>query len=105
MTSYQQEYQRSTQDVEAFWLSKAENIHWFKPPTTALAKDENGMDRWFVDGELNTCYLALDYHIDNGRADNIALIYDSPVTGNKQQFSYASMRDEVATLAGGIEAL
>ena len=65
-----------------------------------LSEDEHGIHRWFADGELNTCYLALDYHVDNGRAEQTALIYDSPVTGQQRKYSFRELRDEVALCAG-----
>ena len=105
MTTYQSEYQRSVSNAEGFWKEKAENVDWFTPPSTILASDENGVQRWFVDGELNTCYLALDYHVENGRADQCALIYDSPVTGNKKQFTYKALLNEVSLVAGALKNL
>jgi propionyl-CoA synthetase len=98
--SYQEEYQASIDNPAAFWAEKARLIDWYKPPTNVLSVDEHGIDRWFADGELNTCHLALDYHVDNGRADQIALIYDSPVTNQQKKFTYRELRDEVALCAG-----
>ncbi|OUS29371.1 propionyl-CoA synthetase [Gammaproteobacteria bacterium 45_16_T64] len=105
MTTYQSEYQRSVSDVEGFWQEKALDLDWYKEPKSILSTDENGMQRWFADGELNTCYLALDYHVENGRAEQDALIYDSPVTGNKKTYRYRELRDAVALVAGGLKAL
>jgi len=102
--SYQDEYQASIDDPAAFWAEKARQIDWYKPPTNVLSVDEHGIHRWFADGELNTCYLALDYHVDNGRADQTALIYDSPVTNQQKKFSYRELRDEVALCAGMLKA-
>ena len=101
---YKQEYQRSISDPEGFWQEKADAVAWFKAPTQILCKDENGVDRWFADGELNTAYLALDYHVEQGRGDQPALIYDSPVTGNKATYSYAQLTEAVATFAGVLAA-
>ena len=98
--SYQDEYQASIDNPAAFWAEKARLIDWYKPSTNVLSVDEHGIDRWFADGELNTCHLALDYHVDNGRADQIALIYDSPVTNQQKKFTYRELRDEVALCAG-----
>ncbi len=105
MATYQSEYQRSVSDAEGFWKEKAGDLDWFTPPSTILGSDENGMQRWFVDGELNTCYLALDYHVQNGRADQCALIYDSPVTGTKKQFTYKALLNEVSLVAGALQNL
>ncbi len=98
--SYQQEYQSSIDDPEKFWADKAGLIEWFKPPRNILSTDENGIQRWYADGELNTCHLALDYHVNNGRAAQTALIYDSPVTEQKRTYSFRELRDEVALCAG-----
>ena len=110
--SYQSEFQRSIDDPSGFWLEKAERIAWYKKPTQGHSIDENGADRWFADGELNTCYLALDYHVENGRGEQTALIYDSPVVGMQRgtgpvikKFSYKALRDEVAKVAGMLAVL
>ena len=58
--SYQEHYNKSIENPEAFWGEQANNIKWYKKPTTILSKDENGFDRWFEDGKLNICYLAVD---------------------------------------------
>ncbi|MGI9229230.1 MAG: propionyl-CoA synthetase [Gammaproteobacteria bacterium] len=98
--SYQQEYRSSIEDPGKFWAEKAKLIEWYQAPQNVLSTDEQGIHRWYADGELNTCYLALDYHIENGRADQPALIYDSPVTGQKKTFTYLQLRDQVARCAG-----
>lgn len=100
--NYQEIYQQSIEQPEDFWRDKAQAMPWFKFPQTILSKDDNGIDRWFADGEMNTAYMALDHHVENGRADQPALIYDSPVSGQKRQYSYRELRDEVATAAGMI---
>ena len=98
--SYQQEYQASIDDPESFWAEKAKALSWYKHPEKTLSVDENGIHRWFADGEMNTCYMAIDYHVENGRGDQLALIYDSPVTDQKKTFTYSELRDEVALCAG-----
>ncbi|MCP4188703.1 MAG: propionyl-CoA synthetase [Gammaproteobacteria bacterium] len=98
--SYQEEFQASIDNPEKFWADKAQDIDWFKQPQNILSTDEHGIQRWFADGELNTSHLALDYHVDNGRGDQLALIYDSPVTDQKKTFTYLELRDEVARCAG-----
>lgn len=102
--SYEQEYRASIEQPETFWKKQAQRIQWFKEPETILAKDDNGVDRWFVDGELNTAYLALDYHVLNGRGDQLALIYDSPVTGDKRTYTYSQLTEAVARCAGMLKA-
>ncbi|HDY7633144.1 TPA: propionyl-CoA synthetase [Vibrio vulnificus] len=100
MSAYQKEYQWAKQQPESFWQAQAKNIDWFEFPKTILANDPNGIERWYPDGLLNTSWLALDYHCEQGRGDKAALIYDSPVTDTKQIYSYFEMRDRVARIAG-----
>ena len=101
--SYQQEYQASIEDPESFWAEKSKLVPWYKEPQNILSTDEHGIHRWFADGEMNTCYMALDHHVENGRGDQAALIYDSPVTDQKKTFSYSELRDEVALCAGMLQ--
>jgi hypothetical protein len=82
--NYKQFYQKSIEDPEVFWKEQAEQIEWFKFPDTILSKDANGLFQWYKGGQLNTSYLALDHQIENGRGDQAALIYDSPVTNTKK---------------------
>jgi propionyl-CoA synthetase len=105
MGSYQDEYRRSLADPEAFWLAAAGSVDWETPPTRALDDKTPPLYRWFPDGVLNTCHNALDRHVDNGRADQTALIHDSPVTGVKASFTYRELRDEVAVFAGALRDL
>lgn len=102
--SYTTSFQQSLQAPAAFWAAQAQKIKWFSPPEAILYKDENKLYRWFKGGQMNTAYLALDYHVDNGRADQPALIYDSPVTDTIQKFTYRELRDEVARFAGVLRA-
>ena len=103
--TYRTEYEQSIQDPEAFWRRQAAELAWYKEPTTILSLDAKGHHRWFADGVLNTAYLALDYHVENGRAEQAALLYDSPVTGSKRQYTYRQLRDEVARFAGALRTL
>lgn len=103
--SYQNEYQQSLNNREQFWQRQAEKLGWYKQPKTILSKDENGVDRWFADGELNTSYLALDYHIEDGRGDQLAIIYDSAATGVIKKITYRELRDKVALFAGVLKSL
>jgi len=84
---YENDYREARDNPKAFWSAQAEKIAWFKKPETVLSQDENGIDRWFADGELNTSFLALDSHVLNGRGDQTALIYDSPVTNSKRTYT------------------
>ncbi len=105
MTHYETLYQRSIADPEGFWEEQARAIDWFEFPKQTLSQDENGLFRWYAGGMLNTCHLALDYHVANGRADQVALIYDSPVTQTFQQYTYRQLLDETARFAGGLQQL
>ncbi len=104
-TTYQTAYKRSIADPEGFWMEQAQNISWFHQPQQALSTDEDGFYRWFKGGKLNTCYLALDAHIEGGRGNDTALIYDSPVTQTVEKFTYNELRQRVARLAGGLKKL
>ncbi len=103
--SYASVYQRSLTDPEGFWGEQAEALPWFEPPGKILSQDENGVWRWFAGGRTNTCYLALDRHVEAGRGDQVALIYDSPVTGQVQKFTYQALTDQVARAAGALTGL
>ena len=103
--SYQDLYQQSIEQPEVFWRKKAELIKWYEFPETILSQDENGFFRWFAGGKLNTSYLALDAQIEDGRGNQLALIYDSPVTNSQRKFTYTELRDEVAVFAGGLKNL
>lgn len=98
-------YRASIADKEAFWAEQAAEINWFNQPTSILSKDENLFYRWFDGGELNTSYLCLDHHIEQGRGEQTALIYDSPVTGTVEKYSFIELRDQVARCAGGLQKL
>lgn len=104
-SNYQKEFNEAKKNPEAFWKEKSEALEWFKAPQKILSQDEHGIHHWFADGEMNTAYMALDYHVENGRADQTALIYDSPVSDKKQTFTYRELRDEVALCAGMLKDL
>ncbi|HWM02911.1 MAG TPA: AMP-binding protein, partial [Actinophytocola sp.] len=105
MGAYHDSYRQSLEDPERFWLAAAGGLAWTKSPTRALDDKDASLYRWFPDGELNTCHNALDRHVDGGRADQPALVYDSPVTGNKATYTYRELRDEVALFAGVLAGL
>jgi len=106
MTSrYDAVYGAWRRDPEAFWARAAEDIDWEKKWDKVLDGANPPFYRWFVGGKVNTCYNALDRHVAGGRAEQLALIYDSPVTGQKRTYTYRALRDEVAKLAGAIAAL
>ncbi len=103
--NYHDEYQQSIEQPEVFWRKQAEQIKWYEFPETILSQDEHGFYRWFAGGKLNTSYLALDVHIEEGRGDQLALVYDSPVANMQQKFTYAELRDTVAKFAGCLRNL
>ncbi len=98
--SYQSEFQKSLSDPASFWAEQSKRVAWSRPPKIILGKDSNDVDVWFPDGELNSSYLALDHHIESGRGEQTALIYDSPVTDTVRRYTYRQLRDEVAKFAG-----
>jgi propionyl-CoA synthetase len=98
--SYDAVYARWLNDPENFWAEAAEAVHWEKKWETVLDESRPPFYRWFPGGLLNTCYNALDRHVESGRADQPALIYDSPVTGAIQTFTYRELLDQVARFAG-----
>ncbi|WP_087026246.1 propionyl-CoA synthetase [Thaumasiovibrio subtropicus] len=104
-TTYDQTYLQASNSPELFWKQQAHALDWYQFPQTILSRDENGVERWFADGKLNTAYLALDYHVKHGRADQVALIYDSPVTETKQRYTYQSLLDAVSLTAGMLAEL
>ena len=101
---YAQVYEGWKSDPESFWMEAAKAIDWTKPPSRALDDRNAPLYEWFTDGEANTCYNCLDRHVEGGRADQAALIYDSPITGVKATITYAQLKDKVATLAGALAA-
>jgi propionyl-CoA synthetase len=105
MGAYDEVYQASVADPEAFWLRAAEAIDWYVAPTRALDAAAPPFYRWFPDGELNVCHNAIDRHIEAGHGDRAALVYDSPVTGTQRTLTYAQLRDEVAAFAGVLASL
>ena len=92
-------YLKSLKEPENFWGEIANDIFWFKKPTKILNKSKSPFYKWFEDGVTNTCYNALDLHIDNGLGDKIALIYDSPITGAKSKYTYSQLREKVSKFA------
>ncbi len=98
-------HERSLRDPEGFWGAAAEGIHWDRRWTRVLDATNPPFYRWFPDGILNTCYNALDLHIERGRGKQVALVYDSPVTGTIRRFTYAELRDLVAAFAGALVLL
>ena len=102
MSRYHEVYEGWQKDPEGFWSEAAKEIDWYKPWDKVYAKVD-GLDRWFVGAECNTCYNCIDRHIEDGRGDQTALIYDSPVTDQVKTFTYNELRDEVAAFAAVLQ--
>jgi len=105
MSDYQDTVQRSLTDPEGFWSEAAKQVSWVNRPSATLDGDRAPLYRWFPGGRLNMCFNALDRHVVHGRADQTALIYDSPVTGTQRSYTYAQLLDEVARFAGVLRGL
>eukprot|EP00062_Callorhinchus_milii_P018020 gi/632971033/ref/XP_007901973.1/ PREDICTED: acyl-CoA synthetase short-chain family member 3, mitochondrial isoform X1 [Callorhinchus milii] len=97
--SYQSAFLRSVREPEDFWSECARGVTWFKPWSQTMDHSRPPYTRWFVDGELNVCYNALDRHVENGLRNQLAIIYDSPVTGTKQKITYKEALEQVSKLA------
>jgi propionyl-CoA synthetase len=103
--NYQSAFQQALDQPERFWAEQARDLAWYRPPTRILESRGDGTHRWFADGTLNTCYLALDHHIEQGRGDQPALIYDSPVTDTHRTFTFRELLSRVEELAGALSRL
>src|SRR3954447_11943837 len=104
MQRFEETYRRSLEDPEGFWADAAAAIDWDEPWQRVLDDSRAPFYRWFTGGRLNTCHNALDRHVEGGRADQLALIYDSPVTDTKATFTFRELRDAVAGFAGALAA-
>ena len=102
--TFEQVYAHAKADPEGFWAAAAEALDWDKKWDKVLDDSAAPFYRWFPGGRLNTCHNALDRHVENGRADQLALIHDSPVTGKVKTFTYRELRDDVALFAGALAA-
>ncbi|KAI9981568.1 hypothetical protein PInf_009324 [Phytophthora infestans] len=105
IASYTEQYRRSLEKPEEFWAEAAQDIKWFKPWSKTLDTTSGPSSRWFAGGEINTCYNALDVHVNDGRGDAVALYYDSPLTSTKTTMTYSQLLKEVSTFAGGLQKL
>ncbi|MCL5238227.1 MAG: propionyl-CoA synthetase [Nitrospirae bacterium] len=105
MGRYEEVFQKSIQDARGFWGAAAEKISWYRKWDNVLDDTNPPFYRWFPGGELNTCYNALDRHVEGGRADQAALIYDSPVTNTIRKFTYRELLDQVSHFAGALRKL
>jgi len=101
---YDEAFEKSIKDPDSFWAEAAEDCHWYKKWDKVLDDSNKPFYRWFTGGEINTCYNALDFHIENGLGDQDALIFDSPVTNTIKKYTYNELLDEVAKFAGALAA-
>jgi propionyl-CoA synthetase len=102
---YERAFHEAVTNPEKFWGTAATKVKWFRHYDKVLTSDNPPFYRWFEGGMVNSCYNALDYHVEQGLKDRIALIYDSPVTKTVKKYSYGELRDLVARCAGGLQAL
>ena len=102
--TYKDVYATWQSDPEAFWMTAAQAIDWSSPPSKALFDKGDDLYEWFADGETNTCYNCVDRHVEAGRGDQTAIIYDSPVTDTKTKITYAELQRDVAAFAGALKA-
>jgi propionyl-CoA synthetase len=102
--SYAKVYQAWENDPEGFWMEAANAIDWDRKPSRALSDENAPLYEWYADGLVNTCYNAVDRHVENGRGEQAAIIYDSPVTGTQATTTYAELKDQVASFAGALAA-
>ncbi|MBI5166041.1 MAG: propionyl-CoA synthetase [Magnetospirillum sp.] len=102
--AYDIAYARSLKDPEGFWAEAAKDLHWYKTWDKVLDDSRKPFYRWFTGGVVNTCYNAVDRHVEQGRGEQAAIIYDSPVTGTTRTISYAQLQDDVARFAGALAA-
>ncbi len=100
MSSYQQIYQQSIEDPDGFWAAAADQLHWYKKWDQVIDMQAKPVPRWFEGGEINTCYNAVDRHVESGLGDQTAIIYDSPITNQQTKISYAELLDQVSRFAG-----
>ena len=105
MGRYSEAFGQSIQDPEGFWGGAVQGIDWYRQPAVVLDRSGAPFYRWFSGGVLNTCFNAVDRHVRDGRGEQAALIYDSPVTGACQMLTYRQLLDQVARFAGVLRGL
>ena len=104
MKKYADIYHYWQNDPEAFWMQAATAIDWYRPPSHALNADNAPIYNWFTDARVNTCWNAVDRHVEAGNGTRIAIIHDSPITGTTARLTYSQLRDQTANLAGALRA-
>ena len=99
MSRYHEVYRSWQQDPERFWAEAAAEIDWYSPWDRVFDAESGVYGRWFPGATCNTCFNAVDRHVEGGRKDQPALVYDSPISGRKKSFTYGELKDEVTALA------
>lgn len=105
MVDYKTQHNQSLSNPSAYWLKAAENVNWHTPPTTGVDTSNSPFNHWFADGTINASYNALDHHVENGRAEQLALVHDSPITGEHTSYTYSQLLDKVSRFAGVLKSL
>ena len=103
-STYNSVFSQSIQNKEDFWSKAAEDVRWIKKPTQILDASNPPFYKWFKGGKINTCFNALDRHVEEGNGDRTAIIFDSAMTGVKKKYSYQELTKEVSILAGALQA-
>jgi propionyl-CoA synthetase len=103
--NYKKIYDSSIKNKEDFWKKVSDDIFWYKKPTKILNTSNPPFYKWFEDGITNTCYNALDFHIDKGMGEKLALIWDSPITNSKEKYTFNQLKEKVALFAGALKNL
>ena len=103
--AYAKQYDESIHSPKTFWKEAANSLHWFEEPQTILQRDVKNsyLYDWFPDGKINTSYNCLDVHVNDGRGDQKALIFDSPMTGRKEEYTYNELLEKVSLFAGALQ--
>jgi len=101
---YRDVYLAAQADPDAFWMEAAQAIDWVTPPSRALNADSAPLYEWFTEAQVNTCWNAVDRHVEAGNGARVAIIYDSPITGAKSTTTYKELQTQTASLAGALAA-
>ena len=101
--SYKKIYEQSIKDKENFWKKVSDDVFWYQKPEKILNTENPPFYKWFEDGVTNTCYNALDFHIDNGLGDKVALIWDSAITNTKEKYTFNQLKEKVSLFAGALK--
>ncbi len=101
--SYKKIYEQSIKDKENFWKKVSDDVFWYQKPEKILNTENPPFYKWFEDGLTNTCYNALDFHVDNGLGDKVALIWDSAITNTKEKYTFNQLKEKVSLFAGALK--